>query len=343
MGIWGKIKILGSQLAPRRGASWLVLLILAAVILPAWQIYRPLDGQASEKIEFVIARGETPRAVADRLAMAGLIRSPEFFWWYARLTWQAGDFQAGKYKLSPADSTATIVQLFAEGRAESNDIKVLIYEGMNLAEIDKLMAQAGLIRLGELLNKANLSLEGQYFPDTYRFWPTVYDSAGEIKARLLENFTTKTTDLREFNQLSETEFQRILVVASLLEKEVPKIEEMRTVSGIIQNRLRKGMRLQIDATTGYAACLPKFEKGQYCDVSQANIVANLKNPNPYNTYANAGLPPGPITNPGLRAIEAAINPLPSEYYFYLSTRDGRTIYSKTGAEHEANRRKYLGR
>lgn len=319
------------------------VILVGTITTITYQLYRPVDFYATAVTDFTIAHGESPSQIATRLGEAGLIRSPRLFYWYARLTWQAGDFQAGRYTLAANQSIPTLVRMFAEGRAESSDIGVLIYEGMNLADIDKLLAQNKLIRLGELLTPANLALEGQWFPDTYRFWPTVTDSAGEIKTRLLDNFAAKTVNLQANHEAAGTDFKRALIIASLLEKEVPKIDEMRMVAGVIENRLKQGMKLQIDSTTGYAVCLPKFQKGQYCDVSQANIAGNLTNPSPYNTYVHTGLPPGPITNPGLRAIEAALNPLPSQYYYYLSTRDGRTIFSKIGAEHEANRRRYLGR
>src|SRR4030042_2619695 len=99
------------------------------------------------------------------------------------------------------------------------------------------------------------------------------------------------------------------------------------------------MPLQIDATVTYGACYPKFLVGQYCDVSLANIIDNLKVGTSYNTYANKGLPAGPISNPGLVAIEAVLNPEKSDYLYYLFAKAGTTIFSKTAAEHERARNK----
>ena len=121
---------------------------------------------------------------------------------------------------------------------------------------------------------------------------------------------------------------------------------MGLVGGVIRNRLAKKMPLEIDATVSYGVCLRKFTAGNFkkdCDVSQIGVGAEIRIDSPYNSYKRSGLPPGPIANPGITAIQAVLNPKQSDYFYYLSTRDGsQMIFSKTGAEHAANRRKYLG-
>jgi len=120
------------------------------------------------------------------------------------------------------------------------------------------------------------------------------------------------------------------------------------VAGVIRNRLAQKMPLEIDATVSYGACLRDLQvrlvnKYKYCDVSQIGVGAEIRIDSPYNSYKRSGLPPGPIANPGITAIQAVLNPKQSDYFYYLSTRDGsQMIFSKTGAEHVANRRKYLG-
>jgi UPF0755 protein len=133
-----------------------------------------------------------------------------------------------------------------------------------------------------------------------------------------------------------------IITASMLEKEAKTPEDMAMVAGIMKQRMDIGMRLQIDATVGYGWCL-RIAPNRPCDVTQAPIATEIKVDGAYNTYTRVGLPLGPISNPGEQALSAAANPKVSEYFYYLSTRDGsQIIYSKTLDEHLRNRAKYLG-
>src|SRR3989344_8318778 len=178
----------------------------------------------------------------------------------------------------------------------------------------------------------------------------------EISRKMLNNFKNKTDNL--LTNLNDREINSITILASILEKEAKSRDDMRLVAGGVKNRLEKGIPLQIDATVAYGACLRKmnYELGimnnesgnpetiirdskfvipyQYCDVSQIGVADEIKIDGPYNTYTRAGLPPGPMANTGLTAIEAALNPAETDYLYYLSTRDGsQIIFSKTSAEH----------
>ena len=164
----------------------------------------------------------------------------------------------------------------------------------------------------------------------------INDKTGEIIKKMWENFEEKTRGL--------TITPQAVIVASMLEKEVRKAEDMALVAGIIYKRLELGMPLQIDATVAYGSCLNIWtsQVQRTCDVTEINLIENIKIDSPYNTYTRKGLPLGPISNPGLRALNAALNPVASDYLYYLSARDdGRTIFSKTAEEHQLNRKKYL--
>lgn len=213
------------------------------------------------------------------------------------------------------------------------DIRVTIPEGTNLADIGILLADAGVAVRGPLLTPENLQLEGELFPDTYRFAPV--SSASTIIARMQKNYERRLAE----NNLSIS--RRQLIIASMLEKEVRTPEDMRLVADIIEKRLDAGMALQIDATVAYGICRPEFIEGRYCDVSQANLVDNIPRDSAYNTYARTGLPAGPITNPGLAAIEAALNPQTSPSWYYLSAPDGTTIFSRTLEEHNRAKATHL--
>ncbi|MEK7583193.1 MAG: endolytic transglycosylase MltG [Patescibacteria group bacterium] len=210
-----------------------------------------------------------------------------------------------------------------------NDVAVTIPEGTNLADIDRLISEAKIASSSIFLTPAFLAREGTFFPDTYRF--DRGSTAQEIYARFEENFAAKC----------DASCKKAITLASILEKEVQTLGDMRIVAGIIEKRLAVGMPLQLDATVAYGVCYAKFIKNIYCDVSQVNIVDNIRKDSAYNTYTRTGLPVGPISNPGLKAIDAAQHPVSSDYWYYLSAKDGTTIFSRTLAEHNRARAKYL--
>ena len=305
----------------------------------------------SPQSEFIIADGQSLGTTARLLAERDLILSRYFFVGYAILIGKEKEFQAGRYVISDPVSIHQLVSIFSGGEAESNDVVVTIPEGTNIADIDKIFAKAGLGRAGDIIsynfkNGNLLSQEGLLFPDTYRFEHMEagqFMSAAEIVKKMRNNFELKTKNIfaGRFLGVGGDRSYRTIVIASILEKEVKTEEDMRLVTGIIENRLELDMPLQIDAAVTYGVCYPKFLIGKYCDVSLANIVDNIPVDSEYNTYRRKGLPVGPISNPGLGAIRASLNPQLSDYLYYLSARDGTTIFSKTAAEHERARQKYL--
>ncbi|MDP3953802.1 MAG: endolytic transglycosylase MltG [bacterium] len=319
-----------------------IALIAALVLAGAVLVFLP-KSPGGPIVEVNIEKGQSVRQTAITLYDKGIIRSRTFFTWYAVITGSQSRFKAGVYEISSGMSTYELVRNFSLGLSRSEDISVRIFEGMNIFEIDKRLATMGLIELGGLLNEKALGQEGYLFPDTYRFHPPdkIKLSVEDIIKRFKDNFNQKTAEL--FLGLSSEEKEKAVIVASILEKEVRTFNDMRIVAGIIEKRMEIGMKLELDATVAYGVCLPKLKLGEPCDATQVNLVDSIPKDTEYNTYRREGLPAGPISNPGLRAIEAALNPLPSQYLFYLNTRDtGETIFSRTGAEHVENRRKYLG-
>ncbi|MBI2010625.1 MAG: endolytic transglycosylase MltG [Candidatus Colwellbacteria bacterium] len=206
--------------------------------------------------------------------------------------------------------------------------EVTIPEGMRVAEINILLKEAGVLRGQEL----SPELEGYLFPDTYEFFlPTPRE---EVEAKLVSNFNVKVKSVIPPDR-SEKEFREIIIAASLIEKEVPDLADRKLVSGIIWKRLSNNMPLQVDWTICYLKglagdrCLPISETDKKID-------------SPYNTYLYPGLPPGPISNPGLDAIEAALLPAHSDYWYYLSDpKTNQTIFARTLDEHNQNIIKYL--
>lgn len=180
------------------------------------------------------------------------------------------------------------------------------------------------------------SLEGYLFPDTYRIYAT--SSAPEVIDKMLATFARRVTPaMRQDISARGKTLEEIIIMASLIEKEAPidyadpENRHARLISGIFWNRLGINLGLQADATLSYI----------FRDNKPRHSGAELEVDSPYNTYRFRGLPPGPIANPGLRAIEAAIDPLPSDYYFFLTTADNEVIYGRNYDEHLRNINRYL--
>jgi len=314
-------------------------------------LYIPVNaGNISVKVS--IKSGESLNSIAITLKDHGLIRNAFVFKAYVRLTGQAPDLKAGNYNFSGRLDSTDVAFILVNGLSESEDIRFLVSEGFNIWEVDKRMANLGLIKEGEF-SSVYYKNEGYLFPDTYRLNQLIatnsYDISDKLHQRMEDNFAEKTADV--FKDLSNEEKIKIVIIASILEKEARVEQDMKLVAGIIYKRLELDMSLQIDAIVTYGACYRQFDSQirdpgsriQNCDVTFQGVAREIKIDSPYNSYIRKGLPPTPISNPGLRSMEAALNPTKSNYLYYLSTRDGsQMIFSKTGSEHAGNRRKYLG-
>lgn len=333
------IKSAYERLTGKKFSQLMVVVLLGLFIVAGILIYRPVDKSSREQLEFVIQKGSGSRKVARVLAENGVIRSQHLFIFYAILTGNEKQIKAGRYIISPAMNIPRLLSTFTQGLAEPEGILVTIPEGNNIADVSLILSKAGMNNGPAILGAQGTGLEGYLFPDSYHFRGD--ESTGQIIGRLNDNFNRKARGT--LKNVTDHDFKEAIIIASILEKEIRTEEDMRLVSGIIRKRLTRGMPLEIDATVAYGVCYPKFLAGQYCDVSQVNLVDNILRDSEYNTYARNKLPPAPISNPGLAAILAALNPETSDYLYYLNAKDGTTVFSKTGAEHQAARRKYLGR
>jgi len=277
----------------------LLILILAIflIVFFLWQgIYLPINSRLTKGELFLVERGQSLFRIAENLEKGGLVRNRFLFDFYALAKGAQRKLQAGEYSLSPAMSVVEIAKKIISGDVAKE--KITIIEGWNLKDIGFYFEKRGMFRAEELYD-GKKELEGYLFPDTYEIRKGA--SLEEIVEKMRTNFEEKTKDL-EINP-------EIIIMASLLEKEVKTKEEKELAAGILWKRLESGMPLQVDAAM--------------------------------ETYARLGLPAGPICNPGLESILASIYPESSEYWYYLSTPDGITIFSKTLEEHNIAKAKYL--
>ncbi|MFA5086461.1 MAG: endolytic transglycosylase MltG [Candidatus Paceibacterota bacterium] len=332
--------------------SSIVALIFFACVSQAF--FSPSKGQIEAKL-FTVNKGEAVKEVASNLKKENLIGSPSAFVIYAGLAGKYSKIQAGEYLLSSQMSIARIVSVLSNGETAKENVTII--EGWDLRDINGYLVDKGITKNNDLYlltgtpakkeynqnvekliqrfdflgdKPENMSLEGYLFPDTY--YIDKGDDAGTIVEKALSNFGNKLTpDLRnEIKKQKKTIFE-IVTMASIIEKEVRTLKDKKIVSGILWKRMVSGMRLQVDATILYEE--NKVGLKIYTKDTQID--------SPYNTYKVDGLPLGPISNPGMDSIIAAIYPTATPYYYYLSAPGGETIFSKTLEEHNYNKAKYL--
>ena len=285
------------------------------------------------KVQVVISNESGVFDVAKEVVSARLVRSSFAFAGYAILSGAWNDLKPGAYIFDATDRTPKIIRAFVAG--PSREVEVTIVEGSTIYDIDAVLAESGVLKKGSFISRifpSSISAEGKLFPDTYRFY--VSSTPNEVLEKMIQNFRERTDELLAGRPDGGADD---LVLASLLEREVSDFSDRQIVAGILKKRLKGGMALQVDASI----CYIKEAKTR---VSNCYPLSSLdfKIDSPYNTYLNKGLPPGPIGNPGIEAIRAALQPVDSPYWFYLSDpKTGKTIFSQTLDRHEENRVKYL--
>lgn len=302
--------------------KYFITLIVAVILIGGFLIYQgiyyPIEPGSDQTVIFLVKKGEGAKEISINLKEQGLIRYSSFFRVYALIEDKAEELKAGEYELSLSMNVVEIVNKLASGDRIKKMITII--EGWTIEDI------ASYLEVEEL----DSDLEGYLFPDTYEISPE--DGIEEIIEKMLDNFNKKMSlELIEEIASQEKTIHEIVIMASLIEKEVRTFEDKKIVSGILWKRIEVGMPLQVDATITYITNRKSTEILQ----------EELEIDSPYNTYKYKGLPFGPICNPGMESILAAIYPESSEYWFYLSTPEGETIFSKTLKEHSEARGKYL--
>ncbi|TVR29312.1 MAG: endolytic transglycosylase MltG [Spirochaetaceae bacterium] len=323
-----------------------LLLVLAA---GSWYVYRGLTvpvQQEAPTVEVQVSAGQSVRSVAAELHSRGLIRSARLLEWYARVTGQTGNIQSGYYALSAADSARSILQRLTSGAVIDRSLVVTFPEGWTIQQISERLDARGIVEqqqfaqnavmqqgyrdlevLGDLQDEQDL--QGYLFPDSYRFEP---DSNARSVVRRMVNRLAQNLPHEWQQTLAEQgrTLHEVLTLASIVQAEALE-DDVSEVAGVFWNRLRSGWRLESDATVNFALGTSKRQP----------TFADTYVEHPYNTYRFAGLPPGPIGNPGREAIEASLDPPDSDYFFFLHKNNGDIVLSRTFSEHLAAKARYL--
>ncbi|MGI8783821.1 MAG: endolytic transglycosylase MltG [Acidobacteriota bacterium] len=322
--------------------SFLLLFLSAVVVgLLGWAIAMtrwPFKGYTAGEQFVVIQPGSSALAIGRDLEHQGVIRNARIFWSYLRWKGQAGRLRAGEYRF---DAPTTLAQVAA--RIVAGDVyrrKVTIPEGFALDEIADLLAREVLpdrTAWTEAMARAQMvadldsraqNLEGYLFPATYYY--TRQTTPAQLIDAMVSNFRKRFSeaDRSRAAELGMT-VREAITLASLIEKETGQDSERELVSAVYHNRLKKRMLLQCDPTVIYAV---KRVKAYDNVINQSDLQLD----SPYNTYKVAGLPPGPIANPGIKSIHAALYPAATDYLYFVSRNDGTHVFSKElGQHHEA--------
>jgi len=302
---------------------------LAVVIILAVVALTLNSSKIKQPGAFVIKTGAVARSVWRDLAKQGFTSSTLPWYYHGWLNGSSTNIQAGTYQLESNELVKDIINRFNTGDVSNDELSITYPEGFTVSQMAARTAAKDIGTEAEFLNQAK-DLEGYLFPDTYRVFAD--DTPADVIKRMRANFDQKLTDdlLADIEKSGRT-MEEVIIMASIVEREVQTDADMAKVAGALWARFDDGVGLAADATVRYA--LNKWD--------DPLTVQDLQIESPYNTRRFAGLPPGPISNPGLRAIIAAIRPEKSDFYYYLSAPSGETIFSKTLEEHNLNKAKYL--
>src|SRR3989344_6461278 len=314
------------------------VIFLISIIGILTLFFNPFGAPENEsETEIVLIDSEKGDVAALQLEKEGYIKSFIAFD-VARLVLNLGEIDEGGYYLSKNMNVFEIISELKEG---ADLKKIVIKEGIRKEQIGEILAskfnwdEEELEKWNSEYTNVNPDYrEGVYFPDTYLI---PKDEGGQqIALRMIGNFNEKFAPYQKEAEEKNIKWTTVLKIASLLEREAAGQEDIKLISGIIWNRLSAGQKLEIDATIQYAT---GKVNGQWWESLTGADIKNTDSP--YNTYKYSGLPPTPIANPGITAIEAALNPTDTDCFFYLHDRKGNIYCSVTYDEHLENIEKYL--
>lgn len=326
-----------------------VLVVLAATGVAGTAVYarRQLEAPATDHSHQVLVEvhpGESIEALAHDLAARGLVRSAFWFRWYATLRGLGGHLHRGDYLLDSGMGASAIVA-HLEGPPDALPSRLVLPEGLTATQMAEIVATQTHISAAAYLREvrdgrfdfpflawrpSGTSLEGFLFPDTYDVPPGA--TAHQLVEMQLQAFARKALPhlVAPSGRLGP---YQLLIVASLVQSEARFASDQPLVASVIANRLVAQMPLDIDSAVMYGVGRP----------GQVPSAADLKTDTPYNTYVHSGLPPTPISNPGVASIDAAVHPAATAYRYFVSDGCGHNHYSVTEAEHEQQVARYLGK
>ena len=327
--LWSEVKSFDSSRSISYGTSLskIVLIFLGCLtfIFLLWAVVPP--GNFPTGTIVVVPQGSGLKGVANELNKVGAIGSSFKFRILAYILGGERRLQAGEYALSKPQGALWLAWRIREGQHDIKSEKITIPEGFTIKKISALFNEEFPFFDNRAFERE--APEGYLFPDTY-FMPVTATASSTIRI-MRDNFVRKIFDLMPEVEKSGKTLEEIVTMASIIESETNTDEARPIVSGILWKRIAAGLPLQVDAALTYVTGRSSAE------LTQEDLILT----SPYNTYTNLGLPPSPISNPGLESLKAALHPTTTPYLYFLTGDDGKMYYARTFEEHVANKQKYI--
>lgn len=314
--------------------KWLVCLLLVALGFLGgayWWLHQPMDTRQAT-LDLSIEPGTSPKSIAQAVADAGAQTSPTLLYAWFRLSGQSRQMRAGSYEIAPGTSPQRLLSMLVRG--EESLRTVTIVEGWNWRQVRQALAKAESLQADSRtlsddavmakLGRPGVAPEGRFYPDTYSYAKGASDLAVLQRAmKAMDKHLQQAWEARQPGAALQSP-EQALILASIVEKETGKAQDRAQISGVFNNRLRIGMRLQTDPTVIYGL-------GEAFDGNLRRV--HLTTDTPWNTYTRAGLPPTPIAMPGKAALLAAVQPAKTAAIYFVAKGDGTSHFSATLDEH----------
>ena len=314
--------------------KWLVSLLLVGLGLMGgafWWVHQPLDTRQAT-LDLSIEPGTSAKSIAQAVADAGAQTSPTLLYAWFRLSGQSRQMRAGSYEIAPGTSPHRLLSMLVRG--EESLRAVTLVEGWNWRQVRQALAKAEYLKpdsraltdeaVMAQLGRPGVAPEGRFYPDTYAYAKGSSDLAILKRAmKAMDKHLQQAWEARQPGASLQTP-EQALILASIVEKETGKAQDRPEISGVFNNRLRIGMRLQTDPTVIYGL-------GEAFDGNLRRV--HLNTDNPWNTYTRSGLPPTPIAMPGKASLMAAVQPAKTSAIYFVAKGDGSSHFSATLDEH----------
>lgn len=324
-----------NRLAVKVVIGVILFILFASLALGTYLVTLNQPMPFTTPITVTISEGDSVPIITDKLEQAGVIQSSELLYLILVTQFDPTKIKASQYVFTAPLTTVAVAKRLIEGDFATNLVSVTVFEGESREKIaSRLAPKHEWFDATEFLFLSE-ELEGKLFPDTY-FIPQEDFSTTDLVALLNDTYRNVIAEYETQIQESTMNEQEILTLASIVEREANTPESMQTVAGIFFNRLEIGMPLQADASIEYVL------EHEIKDLPPGELAESLREvDSPYNTYLYPGLPPTPIGNPGRMAIEAVLEPLTTDYLYYITGNNGEFYYAETYNQHLINIENYL--